>query len=108
MIKEQNTRNVFLNLIREYTYLVTVLAFSIEFPVLAHFSSELVHVWGTWSEIVLDATEILESGLQCVASIVCLLEESGWLEWFHITRIESWSFNLNLSHRSSRVDGFAS
>ena len=33
------------------TYLITIFAFSVQLPVAAHLSSELVYIWSRWREI---------------------------------------------------------
>jgi len=36
------------------TYLISVFAFSIELEVLANLSSEFVHVWSAWGEVIVE------------------------------------------------------
>ena len=43
-----------------YTYLITVFAFTIQFKVLAHLSSELVYIWSRRSEFV-----VIRGGNHC-------------------------------------------
>lgn len=69
------------------TYLVTVFAFAVEFEVLAHFSSELVDVWGAWSEVVVDAAQGVQTRHQRRTRWSHCWSWLSWSRWW----LEVWS-----------------